>query len=49
MKKLRSVTAGAIATAMLATSATPALAQGYSGYGYGQGYGYPGYGDGYGY
>ena len=49
MKKLRSVTAGAIATAMLATSATPALAQGYSGYGYGQGYGYPGYGDGDGY
>ena len=44
MRKLRSVTAGAIATAMLATSATPALAQGYSGYGYGPGYGHPGYG-----
>lgn len=35
MTKLRSVTAGALATAMLATSFTPALAQGYRG-------GYPG-------
>ncbi len=48
--KLRSVTVGAIATAMLATSATPAMAQHYPGYGYGYpgygspGYGYPGYG-----
>jgi hypothetical protein len=48
MMKLRSVTAGAIATAMLATSVTPAMAQGYpGGYG-GYGYGRPGYGgDGY--
>lgn len=38
---LRSVTVGAIATAMLATSAAPAAAQRYPGYGYGQpGYGY---------
>ena len=41
MMKLRSVTAGALATAMLATSVTPALAQGYPGYGYGR----PGYGN----
>lgn len=41
MKKLRSVTAGALATAMLATSVTPAIAQGFPGaYGYGR----PGYG-----
>lgn len=40
MMKLRSVTAGALATAMLATSVTPAVAQGYPGYGYGR----PGYG-----
>ena len=40
MMKLRSVTAGAIATAMLATSVTPAVAQGYPGGGYGR----PGYG-----
>lgn len=41
MMKLRSVTAGALATAMLATSVTPAMAQGYPGaYGYGR----PGYG-----
>ncbi len=46
MMKLRSVTAGALATAMLATSVTPAMAQGYPG-GYG-GYGRPGYGNGYG-
>ncbi len=46
MMKLRSVTAGALATAMLATSVTPAMAQGYPGSGYG--YGRPGYG-GYGY
>ena len=49
MMKLRSVTAGAIATAMLATSVTPAMAQGYPGGGYpGGGYGRPGYGGGYG-
>lgn len=42
MMKLRSVTAGALATAMLATSVTPAMAQGYPG-GYG-GYGRPSYG-----
>ncbi|UVO54500.1 hypothetical protein [Sphingomonas sp. SUN039] len=47
MLKLRSVTAGAIATAMLATSVTPAMAQGYPG-GYGGGYGRPTYGGGYG-
>ena len=46
MMKLRSVTAGAIATAMLATSAAPAMAQGYPGSGYGyHGYGQQGYGD----
>jgi hypothetical protein len=48
MMKLRSVTAGAIATAMLATSVTPAMAQGYPGGGfsggYGGGYGRPTYG-----
>ncbi len=43
MMKLRSVTAGALATAMLATSVTPAMAQGYPG-GYGGGYGRPSYG-----
>jgi hypothetical protein len=46
MMKLRSVTAGVLATAMLATSVTPAMAQGYpGGYpgGYG-GYGRPSYG-----
>jgi hypothetical protein len=43
MMKLRSVTAGALATAMLATSVTPAMAQGYPG-GYGGGYGRPTYG-----
>ncbi len=48
MMKLRSVAAGAIATAMLATSVTPAMAQGYPGGGYGGGYGRPGYGGGYG-
>jgi hypothetical protein len=42
MMKLRSVTAGALATAMLATSVAPAMAQGYPG-GYGGGYGRPGY------
>jgi len=42
MMKLRSVTAGALATAMLATSVTPAMAQGYPG-GFG-GYGRPSYG-----
>ncbi len=42
MMKLRSVTAGVLATAMLATSVTPAMAQGYPG-GYG-GYGRPSYG-----
>jgi hypothetical protein len=42
MMKLRSVTAGVLATAMLATSVTPAIAQGYPG-GYG-GYGRPSYG-----
>lgn len=41
MMKLRSVTAGLMATAMLATSAAPAMAQGYPG---GYGYGRPGYG-----
>lgn len=44
MKTLRSVTAGAVATAMLATSAAPAMAQGYPG-GYG-GYGRPTYNQG---
>lgn len=44
MKMVRSVTASAIATAMLATAATPAMARDYSGYGYGYGYG-----NGYGY
>ena len=39
MLKLRSVTAGLLATAMLATSVTPAVAQGYGDYGYGR----PGY------
>ena len=39
MSKLRSVTAGLLGTAMLATSVTPAVAQGYPGYGYGR----PGY------
>ena len=48
MMKLRSVTAGAIATAMLATSVTPAMAQGYPGGYPGGGYGHPGYGGGYG-
>lgn len=48
MMKLRSVTAGAIATAMLATSVTPAMAQGYPGGYPGGGYGRPGYGGGYG-
>jgi hypothetical protein len=43
MMKLRSVTAGALATAMLATSVTPAMAQGFPGGGYG-GYGRPSYG-----
>ena len=43
MTKLRSVTAGALATAMLATSVSPAMAQGYPG-----GYGRPTYGGGYG-
>lgn len=43
MKMLRSVTAGAVATAMLATSAAPAMAQGYGGFGYGR----PGYNQGY--
>jgi hypothetical protein len=42
MMKLRSVTAGALATAMLATSVTPAMAQGFPGGGYPGGYG--GYG-----
>jgi hypothetical protein len=42
MMMLRSATAGVIATAMLATSVTPAMAQGYPGGGYG------GYGGGYG-
>ena len=46
MMKLRSVTAGVLATAMIATSVTPAMAQGYPG-GYG-GYGRPSYGGGYG-
>jgi hypothetical protein len=41
MMKLRSVTAGLMATAMLATSAAPAMAQGYPG---GYGYGRPSYG-----
>lgn len=48
MMTLRSVTAGAIATAMLATSVAPAAAQGYPGGGYGQqGYGYGYRGDDY--
>ncbi len=38
MKMVRSVTA-LVATAMLATSVTPAMAQGYPGYGYNNGYG----------
>ncbi len=45
MKTVRSVTAAAVAAAMLATSVTPAMAQGYPG----GGYGYPGgYGGGHG-
>ena len=48
MMKLRSVTAGVLATAMLATSVTPAMAQGFPGgrypAGYGGGYGRPSYG-----
>lgn len=44
MTMLRSVTAGAVAAAMLATSAAPAMAQGYPG-GYGS-YGRPTYGPG---
>ncbi len=43
MLKLRSVTAGALATAMLATSVAPAMAQGYGGGYPGSGYGRPGY------
>jgi hypothetical protein len=35
MTNLRSVTASAVAAAMIATSVTPAMAQGYPGYGYG--------------
>ena len=42
--KLRSVTAGMLATAMLATSAAPAAAQTYGGRGYGNNNGYNGYG-----
>lgn len=44
MMKLRSVTAGLLATAMLATSAAPAMAQGYPGGGYGRAYPGGGYG-----
>jgi len=43
MMKLRSVTAGMLATAMLATSVTPAVAQGFPG-GFGGGFGRPGFG-----
>ena len=45
MSKVRSVTAGLLATAMLATSVTPAVAQSYPGgtSGHGYGYGRPGY------
>ena len=46
MKMTRSVMASAITAAMLATSASPAMAQGYPGYGYGYGYGDQGYGHG---
>ncbi len=48
MMKLRSVTAGALATALLATSVTPAMAQGYPGGYPGGGFGRPNYGGGYG-
>ena len=43
MLKLRSVTAGLLATAMLATSVTPAVAQSYPGGYSAHGYGRPGY------
>lgn len=46
MKTVRSVTAAAVAAAMVATSVTPAVADGYRGGGYGgYGGGYGGYGD----
>lgn len=40
MKMMRSAIMGGLATAMLATSVTPAMAQGYPSYGYNSGYGY---------
>ncbi len=43
MKMVRSVIMGGLATAMLATSVTPAMAQSYSSYGYNNGYGDRGY------
>ena len=43
MKMVRSVIMGSLATAMLATSLTPAMAQGYPSYGYNNGYGDHGY------
>jgi hypothetical protein len=46
MKMVRSVTAAALAATMLATSAAPAMAQGYPGGGYGTSWGGGGYGDG---
>ncbi len=39
MKTMRSAIMGSLATAMLATSVTPAMAQGYPTYGYNDGYG----------
>ncbi len=43
MKTVRSVIMGSLATAMLATSVTPAMAQSYPSYGYDNGYGDHGY------
>ncbi|MFM9976464.1 MAG: hypothetical protein ACKVOP_00255 [Sphingomonadaceae bacterium] len=42
MTKLRSVMGSAAAAALLATSVTPAMAQGYPGYGYGKGWNHGG-------
>jgi len=44
MTFLRSVTGSAVAAALIATSVTPAMAQGYPGYGYNKGWGHGGKG-----